>query len=66
MTALASQAGTSADAAPPDPRDPELRLAALFDADTLVPLRPRDSSGVFTPAAAPTGRRSSPTAPTPP
>ncbi|MDQ3886755.1 MAG: acyl-CoA carboxylase subunit beta [Actinomycetota bacterium] len=48
MTALASPTGTSADAAPPDPRDPELRLAALFDADTLVPLRPRDSSGVFT------------------
>lgn len=48
MTALASQAGTPADAAPLDPRDPELRLAALFDADTLVPLRPRDSSGVFT------------------
>jgi acetyl-CoA/propionyl-CoA carboxylase carboxyl transferase subunit len=48
MTALASPAGTPADAAPPDPRDPELRLAALLDAGTLVPLRPRDASGVCT------------------
>jgi acetyl-CoA/propionyl-CoA carboxylase carboxyl transferase subunit len=30
-----------------DPRDPELRLTCLFDPDTLVTLRPRDSSGAL-------------------
>ena len=30
-----------------DPRDPELRLARLFDADTMRLLRPRDTSGVL-------------------
>jgi acetyl-CoA/propionyl-CoA carboxylase carboxyl transferase subunit len=30
-----------------DPRDPELRLTCLFDPDTLVALRPRDTSGAF-------------------
>jgi acetyl-CoA/propionyl-CoA carboxylase carboxyl transferase subunit len=30
-----------------DPRDPEVRLAALLDADSIVPLRPSDSSGVY-------------------
>jgi acetyl-CoA/propionyl-CoA carboxylase carboxyl transferase subunit len=30
-----------------DPRDPELRLECLFDPNTLVSLRPRDSSGAF-------------------
>jgi acetyl-CoA/propionyl-CoA carboxylase carboxyl transferase subunit len=29
-----------------DPRDPEVRLANLFDADSTVLLRPRDTSGV--------------------
>ena len=28
-------------------RDPEHRVGRLLDADTLIPLRPRDSSGVF-------------------
>ncbi|MGW1994584.1 acyl-CoA carboxylase subunit beta [Embleya sp. NPDC001921] len=32
----------------PDPRDPELRLAALLDPDTLLPREPRDDSGVLT------------------
>ena len=30
-----------------DPRDAELRLTCLFDPDTLVSLRPRDTSGGF-------------------
>jgi acetyl-CoA/propionyl-CoA carboxylase carboxyl transferase subunit len=30
-----------------DPRDPEVRLERLFDAGSLVALRPRDDSGVF-------------------
>jgi acetyl-CoA/propionyl-CoA carboxylase carboxyl transferase subunit len=30
-----------------DPRDPELRLGKLFDAGSLVGLKPRDGSGVF-------------------
>ena len=30
-----------------DPRDPELRLAKLFDDGTVDPLAPRDSSGVL-------------------
>ena len=32
----------------PDPRDPILRLSKLFDAGSLEPLHPRDSSGVVT------------------
>ncbi len=31
-----------------DPRDPEVRLTQLLDPESIVPLRPRDSSGVFT------------------
>ncbi len=46
MTALASRTET-AEGHRIDPRDPELRIAALFDEATLVPLRPRDPSGVF-------------------
>jgi acetyl-CoA/propionyl-CoA carboxylase carboxyl transferase subunit len=30
-----------------DPRDPELRLECLFDPNTMISLRPRDSSGAF-------------------
>jgi acetyl-CoA/propionyl-CoA carboxylase carboxyl transferase subunit len=30
-----------------DARDPELRLAGLFDPDTMAALRPRDTSGAF-------------------
>ncbi len=47
MTALATRSTSTADDSPPDPRDPELRLTALFDEDTMVPLRPRDTSGMF-------------------
>jgi acetyl-CoA/propionyl-CoA carboxylase carboxyl transferase subunit len=34
-------------AAPVDPRDPEVRLAALFDEGTLVPMHARDTGGVL-------------------
>lgn len=47
MTALATRPDVT-DQAASDPRDPELRLAALFDEGSLVPMRPRDPSGVFT------------------
>ncbi|MGB8962434.1 MAG: carboxyl transferase domain-containing protein [Pseudonocardiaceae bacterium] len=50
MTALAQRARTDDWSGPgeaTDPRDPELRLERLFDPDTLVSLRPRDSSGAF-------------------
>jgi acetyl-CoA/propionyl-CoA carboxylase carboxyl transferase subunit len=47
MTALASSLPVTEDTRPPDPRDPEVRLAALFDEDTLVPMHPRDPSGVL-------------------
>jgi acetyl-CoA/propionyl-CoA carboxylase carboxyl transferase subunit len=53
MTALAHRArtdaedGWSSNGKAADPRDPELRLTCLFDPDTLVSLRPRDSSGAF-------------------
>jgi acetyl-CoA/propionyl-CoA carboxylase carboxyl transferase subunit len=61
MTALAHRARTDAqpnNGAQPtedrssngkaaDPRDPELRLTCLFDPDTLMSLRPRDTSGAF-------------------
>jgi len=41
MTALAVETVET------DPRDPELRLANLFDAGSLKALKPRDTSGVF-------------------
>ncbi|MBV9162563.1 MAG: acyl-CoA carboxylase subunit beta [Pseudonocardiales bacterium] len=55
MTALAHHAhaaahsadGRSGNGEATDPRDPELRLECLFDPDTVVSLRPRDSSGAF-------------------
>jgi acetyl-CoA/propionyl-CoA carboxylase carboxyl transferase subunit len=46
MTALAHRGRTDAQCAT-DPRDPQLRLECLFDPDTVVSLRPRDSSGAF-------------------
>ncbi|WP_017973903.1 acyl-CoA carboxylase subunit beta [Actinopolyspora halophila] len=46
MTALASHQETSG--IDWDPRDPELRLSQLLDADSPVPLYERDSSGVLT------------------
>ncbi|MGB6165678.1 MAG: carboxyl transferase domain-containing protein [Pseudonocardiaceae bacterium] len=46
MTALAHRGRTDAQCAI-DPRDPQLRLECLFDPDTVVSLRPRDSSGAF-------------------
>ncbi|MPZ67048.1 MAG: acyl-CoA carboxylase subunit beta [Pseudonocardiaceae bacterium] len=48
MTALVTRSTSSADDSATDPRDPELRLTALFDDATMVALRPRDASGMFT------------------
>lgn len=48
MTALATPTTSPSEEPGIDPRDPELRLSALFDEDTMVPLRPRDTSGMFT------------------
>ncbi|WP_436495514.1 acyl-CoA carboxylase subunit beta [Actinokineospora sp. HUAS TT18] len=42
MTALATS-----DALELDPRDPLVRLAQLLDADSMAPLRPANTSGVF-------------------
>src|SRR3982074_1740977 len=42
-----SVAEVAAVAAPVDPRDPEVRLSALFDEGTMVPMHPRDTSGVL-------------------
>jgi acetyl-CoA/propionyl-CoA carboxylase carboxyl transferase subunit len=47
MTALATPLQTQESAPELDPRDPEVRLAQLLDADSLVALRPRDTSGVY-------------------
>ncbi|RVW05561.1 acyl-CoA carboxylase subunit beta [Rhodococcus xishaensis] len=45
MTVLAPATHSEASV---DPRDPLARLAKLFDAGTVVPLHPRDKSGVLT------------------
>jgi acetyl-CoA/propionyl-CoA carboxylase carboxyl transferase subunit len=45
MTALATRPHVTEPT--DDPRDPELRLGALFDPDTVVAMHPRDSSGVL-------------------
>src|SRR6266542_3572653 len=42
MTAVATRPG----ARKLDPREPEVRLAALLDVDSIAPLHPVDSSGV--------------------
>nr|BFF00407.1 acyl-CoA carboxylase subunit beta [Streptoalloteichus tenebrarius] len=47
MTALAAPAGLQNADRETDPRDPEARLARLLDADSVVPLHPRDSSGAL-------------------
>ncbi|SHF41058.1 acyl-CoA carboxylase subunit beta [Streptoalloteichus hindustanus] len=47
MTALATRPGTQNADGEPDPRDPEVRLAHLLDPDSVAPLRPADSSGVY-------------------
>ncbi|HEY2765652.1 MAG TPA: carboxyl transferase domain-containing protein [Pseudonocardiaceae bacterium] len=50
MTTLADRPRSdvaSNDAEFTDPRDPELRLAGLFDPGMMAPLWPRDTSGVF-------------------
>jgi acetyl-CoA/propionyl-CoA carboxylase carboxyl transferase subunit len=48
MTALATRPHVTDDGpATQDVRDPEVRMAALFDQDTLVPMHPRDPSGVL-------------------
>ncbi|CRK55634.1 Propionyl-CoA carboxylase beta chain [Alloactinosynnema sp. L-07] len=44
MTALATRSSEIGDL---DPRDPLVRLAQLLDADSMAPLRPADTSGVF-------------------
>ncbi|MGH3858346.1 acyl-CoA carboxylase subunit beta [Actinokineospora sp.] len=44
MTALATR---SSEADELDPRDPLVRLAQLLDPDSMAPLRPADTSGVF-------------------
>ncbi|MGH3622578.1 MAG: acyl-CoA carboxylase subunit beta [Sciscionella sp.] len=46
MTVLASRPQSVGPEREPDFRDPEVRLAALLDEDSLVLLRPADSSGV--------------------
>ncbi|MFL6145472.1 MAG: acyl-CoA carboxylase subunit beta [Labedaea sp.] len=43
MTVVATRPGTRQ----LDPREPEVRLAALLDPDSIAPLRPADSSGVY-------------------
>jgi len=47
MTALATRPEVTANAAPHESRDPEHRIARLLDTDTAIPLRPRDTSGVY-------------------
>jgi acetyl-CoA/propionyl-CoA carboxylase carboxyl transferase subunit len=48
MTALATRPGPSLEPHDGrDPRDPAHRIDQLLDADTLIPLQPRDASGVF-------------------
>ncbi|HEY8374064.1 MAG TPA: carboxyl transferase domain-containing protein [Pseudonocardiaceae bacterium] len=47
MTALASRPESTTPEHDLDPRDPEVRLTQLLDPGSLVPLRPRDTSGVF-------------------
>jgi acetyl-CoA/propionyl-CoA carboxylase carboxyl transferase subunit len=47
MTALATPLQTQETERELDPRDPEVRLSALLDTDSMVPLRPRDASGVY-------------------
>ncbi|MGX7826967.1 acyl-CoA carboxylase subunit beta [Actinokineospora sp. 24-640] len=48
MTALATRPESGGDERRElDPRDPQVRLTALLDPDSLAPLRPADSSGVY-------------------
>jgi len=47
MTALVTRPEVAADPAPASSRDPEHRIARLLDAQTIMALQPRDSSGVF-------------------
>jgi acetyl-CoA/propionyl-CoA carboxylase carboxyl transferase subunit len=47
MTALATRPGGAATAPGTDPRDPEARLARLFDDGSVALIRPRDASGVL-------------------
>ena len=47
MTALASRPEITVDAQSSDARAPEHRIGRLVDPDTLIPLHPRDSSGVL-------------------
>jgi len=47
MTTLASRPEVTADAAPTESRDPQRRITRLLDPDTLIPMQPRDTCGVF-------------------
>lgn len=47
MTALATRPESTSNLPERDPRDPEVRLGHLLDIDSLAPLFPPDSSGVF-------------------
>jgi acetyl-CoA/propionyl-CoA carboxylase carboxyl transferase subunit len=48
MTAVATRLEAPAEAQSVNPREPQRRVSNLLDAGTLIPLRPRDSSGAFT------------------
>ncbi|GAA2995823.1 acyl-CoA carboxylase subunit beta [Actinokineospora diospyrosa] len=47
MTALATRPHGSDGKRELDPREPQVRLAQLLDPDSIAPLRPADSSGVY-------------------
>ena len=47
MTAVATRPEGSAQAQSVNPRDPQRRVGNLLDPGTAIPLRPRDSSGVY-------------------
>ncbi|TDD48363.1 acyl-CoA carboxylase subunit beta, partial [Saccharopolyspora elongata] len=45
MTAVATRPET--EQAQQDPRDPDVRLEQLLDPESIEPLHPRDSSGMY-------------------
>lgn len=47
MTAVATRSDNESARHQLDPRNPEVRVAALLDKGTVAPLRPADSSGVY-------------------
>jgi len=48
MTAVATRREVPAETQSVNPREPQRRVGNLLDAATMIPLRPRDSSGAFT------------------